>query len=107
MKTVQNLQELEQLREAHETIGFYFSTPTCGVCHTWRPQIEQAFDPLDLTLVHIDLTVLPAVTGEFMVMGVPTLVIQYQRKEQFRFGAYDRIYEMVERVERFLEQVGD
>jgi len=103
MKTLESLEELTQIKADHPVVGYYFSTPTCGVCHTWKPQIENAFQQHDFPIIHIDLTEFPMVTGEFMVMGVPTLVIHSDGREQFRFGAYDRMFEMVERVNRMME----
>lgn len=103
MKTLESLQELAQIRAENPVVGFYFSTPTCGVCHTWKPQIETAFQEHNFPIIHIDLTEFPMVTGEFMVMGVPALVIYSEGREQFRFGAYDRIFEIVERVNHMIE----
>jgi len=74
-----------------EVRAAYFSTPTCGVCHSWKPRVAEMMEELEIDCAHIDLTEVPKISGQFLVMGVPALLIFSEGKEIFRFGAYDRL----------------
>jgi thiol-disulfide isomerase/thioredoxin len=78
----------------------YFSTPTCGVCHSWKPRVAEMMEELNMECAHIDLTEVPKISGQFLVMGVPTLLVFHEHKEVYRFGAYDRLDQIRGKLER-------
>ena len=82
----------------------YFSTPTCGVCHSWKPRVSEMMDQLNIESAHIDLTEVPKISGQYLVMGVPTLLIFNENKEIYRFGAYDRLDVIEKQLRRTLTQ---
>lgn len=78
----------------------YFSTPTCGVCYSWKPRVAEMMEDMSIKCAHIDLMEVPKISGQFLVMGVPTLLVFHDHKEVYRFGAYDRLDQIRDKLER-------
>lgn len=85
-----------------EVSAAYFSTPTCGVCHSWKPRVTEMMEELDIDCAHIDLTEVPKISGQFLVMGVPALLVFSEGKEVFRFGAYDRLDQIKAKLDQLI-----
>ena len=70
MRQLQNADELDELKNAHDVLVVYFTSSTCGVGDAVLVKVEALLDEMDLPGVVVNITDLPAVGGQHLVFTV-------------------------------------
>lgn len=100
---VSNADELSALQAKHPIHVLYFTTPTCNVCKSIFPKLEQAVAPYPFPIFKMDASSLESVAGQYLVFGVPTIIMMVDGKEALRENRYVEF----SKIERMLSIVGD
>lgn len=88
MKTIYNLEELQQLID-HATISVvYFSNEACNVCKILKPKIREMIDMQfpKVEFVYVDIEKSPVISGQYRVFTIPTIDVYVDGKEHARFS---------------------
>lgn len=73
----------------HDFVILDFSSPGCGPCRKVGPFLESLAEEVpetDLGLYEVDITREPDIAREYMVMGVPTIIVFRKGEELKRFS---------------------
>ena len=95
--------EILQKIEKSKQIIAYFSYPTCNVCKTLRPKVEELVGSYSMVeFLYIDTQIHPTVSGQNMVFAVPTIILFVGGKEAKRWSRHLSVREIKEELERWL-----
>jgi thioredoxin 1 len=61
---------------------FYFSTPECGPCKTFKPTMEQVSSRAPVTFINANTSPL---SSEYGILSVPTVLLMENGIEKSRF----------------------
>ncbi len=88
MKTIYNLEELQQLIQDATISVIYFSNDACNVCKILKPKIRELLDMQfpKVELVYVDIEKSPVISGQYRVFTIPTIDIYVEGKEHARFS---------------------
>jgi len=102
MEGIYNLQELEELMGREKALLIYFSSDTCSVCKVLKPKVsdllQDRFPRMKLRYVNTELS--PVISGQFRVFTIPTILICFEGKEQFRFSRNIHLQQLEESISR-------
>ena len=102
MKSVYNLTELENLLSEQDAVMIYFSSESCSVCKVLKPKVKQMVDTSfpRLNMIYIDTEKSPVIAGQYRVFTIPTILIFFQGREQFRFSRNINMHELEKSISR-------
>jgi thioredoxin 1 len=88
LKTIYNLEELQQLIQDATISVIYFSNDACNVCKILKPKIRELLDMQfpKVELVYVDIEKSPVISGQYRVFTIPTIDIYVEGKEHARFS---------------------
>jgi len=98
------MRELHTPEEYHEFLaqnplcGVYFYTTTCGICHVLKPRVDEVFEEHGIPVAKVNLMDLASLAGPLLIMGVPTLIVMLDGKEQEREGAYMQMPDLANKL---------
>jgi len=102
MEAIYNLQELEEIMGREKALLIYFSSDTCSVCKVLKPKVSELlqdqFPRMKLRYVNTELS--PLISGQFRVFTIPTILIYFEGKEQFRFSRNIHLQQLEESLSR-------
>jgi thioredoxin-like negative regulator of GroEL len=102
MEGIYNLQELEGFIAHEKGVLIYFSSDSCSVCKVLKPKVagllQDSFPLMKLRYVNTELS--PLISGQFRIFTIPTIVICFEGKEQFRFSRNISIHQLEESLSR-------
>ncbi len=89
---MQNLtrENLEQALKSSEYVIFDYSSPGCAPCRKVPLVLNEVVAELpdkEISLYEINITIAPELAQQYMVMGVPTIIVFKQGKEIKRFNS--------------------
>lgn len=88
MKELNTPEEYQEFITENQLCGVYFYTTTCGICHVLKPRVDEVFEEQEIPVAQVNLMDLASLAGPLLIMGVPTLIVMFDGKEQEREGAY-------------------
>ncbi len=101
MNKPQSLQEITEAIIAKDLVFLYLSQPQCSVCVSLLPKVEELLQDYPLVeSLYINTAEIPAVSGEFSVFTIPTVMLFVQGKEQFRLARTFGLTEIKEKLDR-------
>jgi len=103
MKTdILSLDEVNQIIREEIGVLFYFSTPTCNVCHALKPKISEAFEENfpKIRQYFIDSSLTPEIPASFNIFSVPTILVFLDGKEFLRKSRHMSVDEVVREIKR-------
>lgn len=79
----------EKILKETEWVIFDFSSPGCAPCKKVPPILREIVEEaqVDIKAFEIDVTEYPQIAQEYMVLGVPTIIVFKQGKETQRFNS--------------------
>jgi thioredoxin-like negative regulator of GroEL len=102
MEGIYNLQELEELMDREKALLVYFSSDACSVCKVLKPKVsdllQDRFPRMKVRYVNTELS--PVISGQFRVFTIPTILICFEGKEQFRFSRNIHLQQLEESISR-------
>ena len=102
MKTVHNLQQIQNSIDTGEHVLVYFSGENCSVCKVLKPKIEEeikkAFPKFELFEVKTDIYL--ELTAQFMIFSIPTTIVYFDKKEFKRYGRNMSVALFIEELKR-------
>lgn len=102
MEAIYNLKELQEIIEKEKGVLLYFSSDTCSVCKVLKPKVaellQEAFPLMKVLYVNTELS--PMISGQFRVFTIPTILIHFEGKEQFRFSRNISLHQLEESLTR-------
>ncbi|NCA99552.1 MAG: thioredoxin [Clostridia bacterium] len=85
---------IEQAFSEVPLLLIHFSSPTCSVCHSTLPQLQQLAAAYAVPVVDVSIDTHPEVAAQRLVFTVPTILVLAEGKEMLResrFIGFDRI----------------
>ncbi len=97
-----SIDEVTQIIREEIGVLFYFSTPTCNVCHALRPKINQAFEENfpQIKQYFIDSSITPEIPAHFNIFSVPTILVFLDGKEFARESRNVSVNQLIKKIER-------
>ncbi len=97
-----SIEEVTQIIREEIGVLFYFSTPTCNVCHALKPKISQSFEENfpQIKQYFIDSSITPEIPAHFNIFSVPTILVFLDGKEFARESRNVSVGQLVEKIER-------
>ena len=101
MKTLQSIEEYNQLTESGKTVLLFSADwcPDCRVIEPFLPELEEKYN--DYQFVYVDRDDFIELCGDLGVFGIPSFVAFHDGEEAGRFVSKDR--KTQEEIENFME----
>ncbi len=98
--------ELRRVINESPLLLLYYSTPTCSVCKSVRPKVEDLVAGTPPWQFHyVDVSKSPQIRGQGMIFNVPTLVLYAQGQEIKRLSRHFGFNELEEVMKRYQELI--
>ncbi|PBB05133.1 thiol reductase thioredoxin [Salimicrobium humidisoli] len=95
MEKLQTITEARQIISEEKLSLVYISQPTCSVCHSLKPQVEELLESYsEVKAIHLDATEIPEVSGEFQVFTVPVVLVYSEGRELIREARFVPVGEL-------------
>ncbi|HBS92197.1 MAG TPA: thioredoxin [Erysipelotrichaceae bacterium] len=95
-------EQLNEIMNKNEVSVLYFTTPTCNVCKSIFPRLEELMKEYkNVPLLKIDAASLVETTAQHLVFTVPTILVYNSGKEVLResrfidFSKIDRMLDLL------------
>ena len=101
-KTVNSVEEFNEIKESNKASLFYISTPECNVCKILKPKISDLFgnEFPKITLYYVDSAQTPEISAQLTVFAVPTIIIFIDGQEFIRESRNISIAQLANSVKR-------
>jgi thioredoxin-like negative regulator of GroEL len=96
------LDEINETIEKHDALLMYFSAPHCNVCKILKPKVAEMISEEfpEIKLVYVDIDKAPALSGQFRIFSIPTILVYFGGKEFFRKSRNIGISDLALGIER-------
>lgn len=91
----------------NKALMLYIRSNSCAVCKALEPKVEQSFSqnfPL-IKRLYVDLEDYSKELLELKIMSSPTILVFFEHKEFFRFGANVSINDLEQKTKRVYEML--
>jgi len=95
--------ELIQKIEQQDLVLVYFSFPDCNVCVSLLPKVKEVAEGFECPFLYVNTKEYLAVSGQYMVFAVPTVVLFKKGRELNRWS---RVFS-VQDVENALQRLNE
>tara|TARA_Y100000589_G_scaffold331882_2_gene387678 strand:+ start:68315 stop:68650 length:336 start_codon:yes stop_codon:yes gene_type:complete len=98
----QNSQQIKQIINKEDAVMLLFSDGACNVGDALAPKLQQLVSEEfpQLTMVEINVQVLPEVKGEYNVFVIPTVLVYFAGKETIRHARFINIEQLKKEISR-------
>jgi thioredoxin-like negative regulator of GroEL len=88
LKTIYNLEELQQFTDGSTISVIYFSNEACNVCKVLKPRIIEMLNMQfpKAAFAYVDIEKSPVISGQYRVFTIPTIDIYVEGREHARFS---------------------
>ncbi len=86
MRNIQDIKQLENLKETKLAFLVYFSHEKCNVCKVLKPKINSLLETKfpKMEMYYSDTVLYPEIAAQNSIFTVPTIVAFFDNKESFR-----------------------
>lgn len=102
IKSINSLEDLENILQATTAVLFYFSTNSCNVGEALEPKVfhllSTSFPKIDF--YKIDMNSSPEIAAKYSAFTEPTILVFFEGKETIRKSRNIGIYELQGALER-------
>lgn len=78
---------LENILRKSPLLVAYFSQKDCQVCKVLKPKVENLVDSFKgIGFLYIDIKSHPAISGQYLVFSIPTIIVFVSGKELTRYS---------------------
>ena len=102
IKTINSIEQLEEIVTSNIAVLIYFSTTSCNVGEALEPKVKKLIDiefP-NIKFYTVDLNFSPEVAAKYSAFVEPTILIFFDGKETIRKSRNIGIYELQEAIDR-------
>ena len=102
VKTINSIEQLEEILKSNIAVLLYFSTTSCSVGEALEPKVRKLIDTdfPNIKFYTIDLNFSPDVAAKYSAFVEPTILIFFDGKETIRKSRNISIYELQEAIDR-------
>lgn len=101
-----HLEELHQIMDRHPLVLLYMTSEDCGVCHAILPRLEDMLLNYEkVNVVKCSLNEASEITGQYLIMTVPTLCLFMDGKEVFRSSRFIDFAQLERQIKLFSENL--
>ncbi|PYZ92345.1 hypothetical protein CR194_16050 [Salipaludibacillus keqinensis] len=101
METINNLELIKERIAHQQAVALLIKSKGCSVCVAVEEQLKQgAIKHNEVHVLQVSLEQVPEISGEYLVLTAPTLILFIGGKEQWRgsrFIAYNELNQMIQR----------
>ncbi len=94
----------DQIKDAihHQASLLYFSSLSCNVCKVLKPKVAEMItkDFPEIRLYYIDIELSPALSGQYSIFSIPSILIFFDGKEFFRKSRNISLADLKKEIER-------
>jgi thioredoxin-like negative regulator of GroEL len=102
MKSIESIQEFEQILADHDAVLAYFSTEICSVCKVLKPKViemvRESFPKMKMIFVGSDK--FPELAAQNRVFAAPTIVVFFAGRETIRKSRAFGVDELRREIQR-------
>lgn len=102
MKTIQSIQEFDQVLAENEAVLAYLSTEICSVCKVLKPKVSEMIAesfPL-MKMIFVESDKLPELAAQNHVFAAPTVVVFFAGRETIRKSRTFGLDELKSEIQR-------
>lgn len=104
MEAVTTLTALQDRIADSDQLLVYVSHPTCSVCHSLKPQVEEMLTEFpEIEAVAVDSDQVPEIAGAYSIFTVPVVLFFLDGRETLRRARFVPIGELTHQLERLQE----
>jgi thioredoxin-like negative regulator of GroEL len=98
----QNSEEIKKNINENAAVMLLFTDGSCNVGDALSPKLQQlvADEFSELTLIEINVRLLPEVKGEFNVFVIPTVLVFFDGKETIRHARFINVEQLKKEIKR-------
>jgi len=102
METIETPERLRELTEASDGVLIYFSNDACNVCKVLKPKVIELLQDTfpRMGMGYVDTEKSPELSGQHRVFAIPTLLVFFQGREQYRFSRNISLHELEAAIDR-------
>ncbi len=102
MKTIQSVQEFDQILAENDAVMVYFSTAVCSVCQVLKPKVIEMVSASfpKMKMVFVESNKLPELAAQNRVFAAPTIVIFFTGRETIRKSRAFGVDELKSEIQR-------
>lgn len=87
-----------------DCVVVYFSSPSCGVCHSLKPKvIDLASEYENLQVLDVDISQNQEIANSLSVFSAPTVIVFLCGKESGRFSRSFGVHQICDVLDRYYE----
>lgn len=102
MQKLNKIDDIKKLISNEKMVLLYFSTNDCGICTTLLPKIEKMLlDYTEISNAHVSIDELPAVSSEFSIFTVPTVLLFAEGKEVIREARFISMDMLEDKIQKY------
>jgi len=107
LKTIQNLDQLNQTISEEKGVVLYFSNEACSVCRVLKPRVKELVDRSypQMNFYYIDTENSPLIAGQHRVFTIPTILIYFEGREHARLSRNIGMHQLEEAIARPYQMV--
>ena len=101
-KTIESLDEFNQILKDNLGVLVYYSNDTCNVCKVLKPQIIEMLKEKypEIPFYYVDISETPDISAQSQVFTIPTIVVYFDGKETIRKSRHIGVGELAEAIRR-------
>jgi thioredoxin-like negative regulator of GroEL len=106
-KTINSVEEAEEIISKNIAVLFYFSTTSCSVGEALQPKVAVLINNNfpKIKLINIDLNFSPKTAAHFNAFIEPTILVFFDGKEYIRKSRNVSIFNLEETIERLYKLI--
>ena len=106
-KTIQNLDEFNEILKDNLGVLVYYSNETCNVCKVLKPQIIEMLKEKypEIPFYYVDISETPEISAQSQVFTIPTIIVYFDGKETIRKSRHIGLGELAETIRRPYEML--
>ena len=83
----------------------YFTSPSCTVCHSLRPKLEQMVHDKfpDIRFIPVDIAQQPELSAKYMVFAAPTMILLFEESVVYKRSGLFSLIEVETLFNRIIE----
>ena len=107
MEGIYQLEALLARIKSDKALLLYFSSESCSVCKVLKPKVaELLLEKFPrMSSLYVDTEKSPVIAGQFRVFTIPTILICFDGKEQFRYSRNISMHQLEAAIERPYELI--